>query len=287
MAEQHDALGGLQRGFVLALLMIFALLAVPLRFYVQPLIIMSAIPFRLIGAVWGTSSWASTWSIMSIFGLVALTAVVVNDEQIMVDFVNRAWRVHAHVGRLAQQAGGRPAGLRNGRPRPRSVEGRRPPLPAHPANLVADHLLRPRADVEQEPPDLLHMVPMALSIGFAVLFPTHIAVDLGATAVHHPQTTLAGRCGGSSGAPSPGRATATVPQRAWAGRRSEPMNRPPGGQTRLGAAVRESTTPQASRPGVLSGRGRSGEAHRPGSSSRRAPVPLDFRRGEQGGPGPG
>ena len=53
MAEQRDAVGGLQRGFVLALLMIFALLAVPLRSYVQPLIIMSAIPFGLIGAVWG------------------------------------------------------------------------------------------------------------------------------------------------------------------------------------------------------------------------------------------
>ena len=53
MAEQRDALGGLQRGFTLALLMIFALLAVPLRSYVQPLIIMSAIPFGLIGAVWG------------------------------------------------------------------------------------------------------------------------------------------------------------------------------------------------------------------------------------------
>ena len=50
MAEQRDVLGGLQRGFVLALLLIFALLAVPLRSYVQPLIIMSAIPFGLIGA---------------------------------------------------------------------------------------------------------------------------------------------------------------------------------------------------------------------------------------------
>ena len=58
MTEQRDAVGGLQRGFVLALLMVFALLAMPLRSYVQPLIIMSAIPFGLVGAVWGTSSWA-------------------------------------------------------------------------------------------------------------------------------------------------------------------------------------------------------------------------------------
>ena len=56
MSEQRDAIGGLQRGFGIALLMIFALLAVPLKSYVQPLIIMSAIPFGLVGAVWGSSS---------------------------------------------------------------------------------------------------------------------------------------------------------------------------------------------------------------------------------------
>ena len=60
MAEQRDVLGGLQRGFVLALLLIFALLAVPLRSYVQPLIIMSAIPFGLIARSGATSSSAST-----------------------------------------------------------------------------------------------------------------------------------------------------------------------------------------------------------------------------------
>ena len=90
MAEQRDALGGLQRGFTLALLMIFALLAVPLRSYVQPLIIMSAIPFGLVGAVWGHVFLGLNVSIMSMFGLVALTGVVVNDSLIMVDFINRA-----------------------------------------------------------------------------------------------------------------------------------------------------------------------------------------------------
>ena len=86
MAEQRDALGGLQRGFTLALLMIFALLAVPLRSYVQPLIIMSAIPFGLIGAVWGHVFLGLNVSIMSMFGLIALTGVVVNDSLIMVFF---------------------------------------------------------------------------------------------------------------------------------------------------------------------------------------------------------
>ena len=56
--EEHG--DGLQLGFILALLMIFALLAVPLRSYVQPIIIMSAIPFGLVGAVWGHFLWVST-----------------------------------------------------------------------------------------------------------------------------------------------------------------------------------------------------------------------------------
>ncbi len=92
MAEQRDAIGGLQRGFLLAVLMIFALLAVPLKSYVQPLIIMSAIPFGLIGAVWGHIFLDLNVSMMSMFGLVALTGVVVNDSLIMVDFINRAGR---------------------------------------------------------------------------------------------------------------------------------------------------------------------------------------------------
>ena len=159
MAEQRDALGGLQRGFTLALLMIFALLAVPLRSYVQPLIIMSAIPFGLIGAVWGHVFLGLNVSIMSMFGLVALTGVVVNDSLIMVDFINRTRGVHADVGRLARQAGGVPADRWDFETAGLALamrEAGRPPLPTDPSD-VAHHLLRPcAADVEQEPRRLLH-----------------------------------------------------------------------------------------------------------------------------------
>ncbi len=108
-AEQVDAVGGLQRGFILALLMIFALLAVPLRSYVQPLIIMSAIPFGLVGAIWGHIVMGLDVTMMSMFGLVALTGVVVNDSLVMVDFINRARGVHAEVGRKVRKAGGQQA----------------------------------------------------------------------------------------------------------------------------------------------------------------------------------
>ena len=105
-AEQMDAVAGLQRGFVLALLMIFALLAVPLRSYVQPLIIMAAIPFGLVGAIWGHMVMGLDVTMMSMFGLVALTGVVVNDSLVMVDFINRARKVHTDVGRRVRKEGG-------------------------------------------------------------------------------------------------------------------------------------------------------------------------------------
>ena len=104
-AEMSDSIGGLQRGFALALLMIFALLAVPLKSYVQPLIIMSAIPFGLVGAVWGHLVMGLDVTMMSMFGLVALTGVVVNDSLIMVDFINRKRDLHQDISVAVREAG--------------------------------------------------------------------------------------------------------------------------------------------------------------------------------------
>ena len=106
-AEQVDSVGGLQRGFILAMLTIFTLLAVPLRSYLQPLIIMAAIPFGLVGALWGHIIMGLDVTMMSMFGLVALTGVVVNDSLVMVDFINRARGVHSDLGRRIREAGGR------------------------------------------------------------------------------------------------------------------------------------------------------------------------------------
>ena len=77
-------------GFALALFGIYALLAVPTRSYLQPLIIMGVIPFGIIGAVVG--HWVTGYpiSMMSVMGLIALSGVVVNDSLILVDYVNRA-----------------------------------------------------------------------------------------------------------------------------------------------------------------------------------------------------
>lgn len=75
--------------FGAAMFLIFALLAIPLKSYIQPLIVMSVIPFGMIGALVGHMIFGTTVSMMSLFGLVALAGVIVNDSLIMVDFVNR------------------------------------------------------------------------------------------------------------------------------------------------------------------------------------------------------
>ena len=87
--NQRDYLAGLKTSFVLALLAIFALLAVHFRSYSQPLIIMSVIPFGLVGAVIGHVAMGLDLSMVSGFGLVALTGIVVNDSLIMVDVIKR------------------------------------------------------------------------------------------------------------------------------------------------------------------------------------------------------
>jgi multidrug efflux pump subunit AcrB len=87
--EQADFLESLARGWTLALLVIFGLLAVPLRSYSQPLIIMSAIPFGLVGAAWGHILMSYDFSMMSVIGIVALSGVVVNDSLVLVDQINK------------------------------------------------------------------------------------------------------------------------------------------------------------------------------------------------------
>jgi len=87
--EQRDSLQSMLANAAVALVAIFALLAVPFRSYSQPLIIMSAIPFGLIGAVFGHLVMGMTLSMMSMFGMVALTGVVVNDSLILIDMINR------------------------------------------------------------------------------------------------------------------------------------------------------------------------------------------------------
>ena len=74
---------------IAGLLMIYILLAIPLKSYGQPLIIMSVIPFSFTGAIWGHFIFGIDLSILSLFGLIAAAGVVINDSLVMTDFINQ------------------------------------------------------------------------------------------------------------------------------------------------------------------------------------------------------
>lgn len=87
--EFAKSVGSLRRDFVIAALLIYVILAALFKSYVQPLIVMTAIPFGIIGAVAGHFVMGYPITIMSLIGLVALTGIVVNDALILVDWINR------------------------------------------------------------------------------------------------------------------------------------------------------------------------------------------------------
>jgi len=88
-AELRLAMQSLWRRAAVALLVIYALMAIPFKSYLQPAIVMTAIPFGIIGAVLGHVVMGHDLSVLSLLGIVALTGVVVNDSLVLVDFINR------------------------------------------------------------------------------------------------------------------------------------------------------------------------------------------------------
>jgi multidrug efflux pump subunit AcrB len=157
-AEQRDTMGGLVRGFAIAMLAIYALLAIPLRSYVQPLVIMSAIPFGLVGAVWGHVIMRLDLTILSMFGLVALTGVVVNDSLVMVDFINRHRSSKGELAQAVRQAGAL-------RFRPILLTSLTTFFGLSP--LMLERSMQAR-----------FLIPMAVSLAFGVLFSTFITLML-------------------------------------------------------------------------------------------------------------
>ncbi|GJM20636.1 MAG: multidrug transporter AcrB [Planctomycetota bacterium] len=155
-AEQADTLDGMKAGFLLALLIIYALLAVPFRSYVQPAIVMLAIPFGLAGALWGHLLLGMDVSIMSAFGVVALTGVLVNDSLVLVDYTNQLHRGGAAMLDAIRQAG--PA-------RFRAIVLTSLTTFAGLSPLLMERSLQAK-----------FLIPMAVSLGFGVLFATAITL---------------------------------------------------------------------------------------------------------------
>jgi multidrug efflux pump subunit AcrB len=157
--EQRETLTGLARGFVFALIVIYGLLAIPFRSYLQPLIVMSAIPFGLIGAIWGHLAMGLNLAILSFFGIVALTGVVVNDSLVLVTFINRAYRDEGMpLAQAIRKAGGA---------RFRAIL-----LTSLTTFFGLTPLLLERSMQAQ------FLIPMAVSLAFGVLFGTFIILLL-------------------------------------------------------------------------------------------------------------
>jgi hydrophobic/amphiphilic exporter-1 (mainly G- bacteria), HAE1 family len=102
--EQAKAFGSLRVAGPVALLMVYMMLAALFRSYVQPLVVMSAIPFAIEGAIFGHWVTNNPMTFLSAIGLVALTGIVVNDSLVLVDFVNK--RVRAGMSELEASIAG-------------------------------------------------------------------------------------------------------------------------------------------------------------------------------------
>jgi multidrug efflux pump subunit AcrB len=90
--QSRESVGSLMVGFAVALLLMFVLLVLQFRSYAQPLIILFIIPFGMIGAVWGHALLGLPLTLFSMFGLVALSGVVINDSIVLIDFINHRVR---------------------------------------------------------------------------------------------------------------------------------------------------------------------------------------------------
>lgn len=156
--ERGEALGGLIQLFPLALLVIYALLAIPLRSYLQPLVIMSVIPFAAIGAIAGHAIMG--WSIVlpSMLGIIALAGVVVNSSLVLVDYVNRQRRRGVSVLEAVTRAG---------------IVRFRPILLTSLTTFVG---LVPLMLTNR--PETAFIVPMSISLAWGVLFATFVTLFL-------------------------------------------------------------------------------------------------------------
>jgi multidrug efflux pump subunit AcrB len=155
-ADLRDALQSLARNFLLALAAIYILLAVPLRSYSQPAVIMISIPFGVVGAVIGHIIMGYSLSIVSMMGIVALSGVVVNDALIMIDYANRQ---HA-AGESIRDAIAA-AGIRRFRPIMLTT-------------LTTFGGLAPM--IFETSRQARFMIPMAISLGYGILFATVITL---------------------------------------------------------------------------------------------------------------
>ena len=156
--DQAQSMEELQTSSLFALLVVFVLMAIPLGSYIQPGIVMSVIPFGIVGAIIGHILMGANISIMSMCGIVALSGVVVNDSLVLVDYVNRHRIRGKSIVEAAWEAGA-------ARFRPIVL-----------TSLTTFAGLSPmlfETDLQAK-----FLIPMAISLGFGILFATFITLIL-------------------------------------------------------------------------------------------------------------
>ncbi len=156
--EQRQSFGSLQTGVLIVLFAIYCMLALPLKSYTRPLVVMSVIPFGLIGAVAGHWLMGYNLAMVSIMGLLALTGVVVNDSLVLVHAVNRQRELGNSLRESVLNAG---------------VIRFRPILLTSLTTFFGlTPLLLEKSTTAQ------FLIPMAISLGFGILFATAITLIL-------------------------------------------------------------------------------------------------------------
>ena len=100
-----ESMDGLFQGFAAALFVMYAMLAIPLKSYIRPFIILSSVPFGMVGAIWGHWLLGLQVSFLSICGMVALAGIVVNDGLVLASFIQAYSRKTASLTRAVQLAG--------------------------------------------------------------------------------------------------------------------------------------------------------------------------------------
>ncbi|MBL8750412.1 MAG: efflux RND transporter permease subunit [Planctomycetes bacterium] len=156
--KKTELLTSLAGGFAIALFLIYALMAIPLKSFLQPVLIMTAIPFGVGGAIAGHMLCGFDLSILSMFGVVALAGVVVNDNIVLVDWVNQRRDAHSSLVDAVRTAGA-------ARFRPIML-----------TSLTTFGGLTPL--LLEKSVQARFLVPMAISLGFGVMFATLISLLL-------------------------------------------------------------------------------------------------------------
>ncbi|GGE82379.1 MULTISPECIES: efflux RND transporter permease subunit [Pseudoalteromonas] len=156
--EQRESFGSLAWGLVFVFFIIYALLAIPFKSYMQPLIVMSVIPFGMIGAVMGHWVMGMELTIMSLLGMLALIGVVVNDSLVLVDFINKKREEGGDLLETVKLAG--------------AARFRPVMLTSLTTFIGLMPLLFEKATQAQ------FLIPMAVSLGFGIIFATLITLLL-------------------------------------------------------------------------------------------------------------